>query len=142
MQKQRSHSKRILSRLNPFASVSVGRRLSRRKTFWISTNLFIAGNLLAWYSGILWPGFLGVMGLTFGVRHYCAGRLYKATLTSSIFIGLFLLLWADIKMHVTIPIVFTIGAITLLFQELYSYRSPPIDPAEELKQEIEDEEES
>ena len=81
---------------------------------------------------------LGI-GLPLALRQYLLGRTYDMGITLLIFVGTFVTVQFDITWRIFLPILFTIGAIYILFREFTDSEGEDEDEKEEdLNHELEE----
>ena len=78
--------------------------------------LLIALAVLA-FTDDWWPGVMLAVGLPLALRQYLLGRTYDMCVSLLVFVGTFITVQFDISWRIFLPILFTIGAIYILFRE-------------------------
>lgn len=68
------------------------------------------------------------VGLPLALRQYLLGRAYDTCISLLVFVGTFVTVQFDITWRVFLPILFTIGAIYVLFKE---FTEPEIEKEED-----------
>jgi hypothetical protein len=91
---------------------------SRKKAQAISTALFLIGLAILILTDAWWPGIMLAVGLPLALRQYLLGRTYDMGISLLVFVGTFVTVQSDISWRIFLPILFTIGAIYILFREL------------------------
>lgn len=90
---------------------------SRKKAQAISTALFLLGLAILIFTDAWWPGIMLAIGIPLALRQYLLGRTYDMGITLLVFLGTFVTVQFDISWRVFLPILFTLGAIYILFRE-------------------------
>jgi hypothetical protein len=90
---------------------------SKKKAQAISTALFLIGLAILILTDAWWPGIMLAVGLPLALRQYLLGRSYDMGITLLVFVGTFVTVQYDISWRVFLPILFTLGAIYILFRE-------------------------
>ena len=104
---------------------------SRKKAQALSTALFLFGLALLLLSDLWWPGIMLAVGLPLALRQYLLGRSYDMLVTLLVFVGTFVTVQFDISWRIFLPVLFTLGALYILFREFIS----PEQISEEEKEE-------
>lgn len=104
---------------------------SKKKAQAISTALFLIGLAVLIFTENWWPGILLVIGLPLALRQYLLGRTYDMGITLLVFIGAYVTVQFDISWRILLPILFTLGALYILFREFFG----PQETTEEEKEE-------
>jgi|SRR5579872_6965655 len=105
---------------------------SKKKAQAISTALFLIGLAILIFVENWWPGILLVIGLPMALRQYLLGRTYDMGITLLVFIGAYVTVQFDISWRILLPILFTLGALYILFREFFG---PQETTTEEEKEE-------
>ena len=105
---------------------------SKKKAQALSTALFFIGLATLIFVDSWWPGIMLIVGLPLALRQYLLGRLYDTLMTLLVFIGTFVTVQFDISWKIFLPILFTLGALYILFREFFG----PDDTTEEEKEEL------
>ncbi len=105
---------------------------SKKKAQVISTALFLLGLATLIFTENWWPGIMLIVGLPLAVRQFLVGRTYDTLVTLLVFVGTFVTVEYDISWKIFLPILFTLGAIYILFREF-------MGPGEETEEEKEEE---
>ncbi len=104
---------------------------SRKKAQALSTALFLFGLALLLLSDLWWPGIMLAVGLPLALRQYLLGRNYDMIVTLLVFVGTFVTVQFDISWRIFLPVLFTLGALYILFREFIA----PEEITEEEKEE-------
>ncbi len=104
---------------------------SKRKAHAVSTALFLLGLASLVFTDAWWPGIMLVVGLPLALRQYLLGRTYDMMITLLVFIGTFVTVQYDISWRIFLPVLFTLGALYVLFREFFG----PDETTEEEKEE-------
>ncbi len=117
--------------------------LSQNKSDALALGALIVGlSILAIYN-IWWPWILLIIGLATIVRQYLRGRHYDMYVSVVVFGGLFLFYFFNINWAVLMPVIFTTGAIYIVFREFFTTGSRSgYEQLEDARKEIEDEREN
>lgn len=112
---------------------------SRKKAQALSTALFLIGLATLIFVDVWWPGIMLIIGLPLALRQYLLGRTYDMMVTLFVFVGTFVSVQFDISWRVFLPILFTLGALYILFREfLGPDETTEEEKEEELNHEIEE----
>lgn len=113
--------------------------ICRKKTRLLTFLLFLIGLLVLSYAGNWWPGILLVTGIPLALKQYFLGKNYDTGITLFVFLGGFLSISCDIQWQIFLPVLFTIGAIYILYRDVLenSMRSES-EEEENLNEEIEE----
>lgn len=115
---------------------------SKKKAQALSTALFLIGIAILVVTEVWWPGIMLAVGLPIALRQYLLGRTYDMCISLLVFLGTFITVQFDITWRVFLPILFTIGAIYILFREFMTPDEEGEDEAEideDVQHEIEEE---
>ena len=104
---------------------------SRKKAQALSTALFLVGLATLVFTDAWWPGIMLIIGLPVALRQYLLGKHYDMLITLLVFIGTFVTVQFDISWRLFLPILFTLGALYILFREFLG----PDETTEEEKEE-------
>lgn len=104
---------------------------SKRKAQATSTALFLVGLAILVFTDVWWPGMMLVLGLPLALRQYLLGRTYDMLISLLVFVGTFVTVQFDISWRLFLPILFTLGALYILFREFFG----PDETTEEEKEE-------
>lgn len=104
---------------------------SRKKAQALSTALFLVGLATLIFTEAWWPGIMLIVGLPLALRQFLLGRTYDMMVTLLVFVGTFITVQFDISWQVFLPILFTLGALYILFREFFG----PDETTEEEKEE-------
>ena len=114
---------------------------SKKKAQALSTALFLIGLATLIFTDAWWPGIMLIVGLPIALRQYLLGRTYDMLITLLVFIGTFVTVQFDISWRIFLPILFTLGALYVLFREfLGPDETTEEEKEEELNCEIEEDE--
>ena len=112
---------------------------SRKKAQALSTALFLIGLATLIFTDAWWPGVMLIIGLPLALRQYLLGRTYDMMMTLLVFIGTFVTVQFDISWRIFLPILFTLGALYILFREVLGPdETTEEEKEEELNREIEE----
>ncbi len=112
---------------------------SRKKAQALSTALFLIGMASLIFVDVWWPGIMLIIGLPLALRQYLVGRNYDMMVTLFVFVGTFISVQFDISWRIFLPILFTLGALYVLFREfLGPDETTEEEKEEELNHEIEE----
>jgi ABC-type multidrug transport system fused ATPase/permease subunit len=112
---------------------------SRKKAQALSTALFLVGLATLVFSDTWWPGIMLIVGLPLALRQYLLGRHYDMVVTLVVFVGTFVTVQFDISWRIFLPILFTLGALYILFREFFGPdETTEQEREEELNNEIEE----
>lgn len=92
---------------------------SKKKAQALFTALFLIGLAVLIFTESWWPGIMLVIGLPMALRQYLLGRTYDMCITLLVFIGAFVTVQFDISWRILLPILFTLGALYVLFREFF-----------------------
>ena len=113
---------------------------SKKKASIYSIILFLIGVVWLVFSEDWWPGLMLVVGLPLSLRQYLSGRNYDTGITLLVFLGTYITVQFDIAWRVFLPILFTLGALYVLFREFFGPDETTEEEQEEdLEHEIEEE---
>lgn len=104
---------------------------SKKKAQALSTALFLIGLATLIFTEAWWPGIMLIVGLPLALRQYLLGRTYDMMMTLLVFVGTFVTVQFDISWRIFLPILFTLGALYILFREFFG----PDETTEEEKEE-------
>ena len=106
----------------------------------LSIAFFLVGLAIVTITGNWWPGLMLAVGIALAIRQYLLRRMFDMTVSLIVFLGVFFTVQFDISWQVVIPVLFTIGAIYLVWREYIENKIAPEDEQEEdLNEEIEEE---
>ena len=112
---------------------------SKKKAQALSTALFLVGLATLIFTEGWWPGIMLIVGLPLALRQFLLGRTYDMMVTLLVFVGTFITVQFDISWKIFLPILFTLGAIYILFREFTGPDETPEEEKEEaLNHEIEE----
>jgi hypothetical protein len=112
---------------------------SRKKAQVLSTALFLIGLATLVFTDMWWPAIMLIVGLPLALRQYLLGRNYDTMITLLVFVGTFVTVQFDISWRIFLPVLFTLGALYILFREFFGPDETSEDEAEEaLNHEIEE----
>lgn len=104
---------------------------SRKKAQTLSTALFLLGLATLIFTDLWWPAIMLIVGLPLALRQFLVGRTYDTMVTLLVFVGTFVTVQFDISWRIFLPILFTLGALYILFREFFG----PDETTEEEKEE-------
>lgn len=114
---------------------------SKKKADSYSTALFLIGLATLIFTDAWWPGIMLIVGLPLALRQYLLGRTYDMMISLLVFVGTFVTVQFDISWKIFLPILFTLGALYILFREFFGPdETTEEEKEEELNCEIEEEE--
>lgn len=105
---------------------------SRKKAGALATALFLLCLATLVFTECWWPGIMLIIGLPLALRQFLLGRTYDTMVTLLVFVGTFITVQFDISWKIFLPILFTLGAIYILFREFMG----PDETDEEEKEEM------
>jgi hypothetical protein len=112
---------------------------SKKKAQSLSTALLLLGLATLVFTDAWWPGVMLIIGLPLALRQYLLGRNYDTMVTLFVFIGTFVSVQFDISWRVFLPVLFTLGALYIIFREFFGPdETTEEEKEEELNQEIEE----
>ena len=112
---------------------------SKRKAQALSTALFLLGLTSLIFTDAWWPGIMLIIGLPLALRQFLVGRTYDTMVTLLVFVGTFVTVQFDISWRIFLPILFTLGALYILFREFFGPdETTEEEREEELNHEIEE----
>lgn len=80
-----------------------------------------------------------IVGVPLGIRQFLLGRTYDAMVSLLVFVGTYVTVQFDISWKIFLPVLFTLGAIYILFREfLGPDETTEEEKEEELNHEIEE----
>ncbi len=85
----------------------------------ISAGVFLISLGILFYMNAWWPGILLALLVSIGIKDYLRGRLYDLVLTTIVLGGLFVFFYFNAEWSVTVPVLFTIAGIWIIFRELF-----------------------
>ena len=113
---------------------------SRKRAQTFSTALFLLGLATLIFTDAWWPAIMLIVGLPLALRQYLLGRNYDMMVTLLGFVGTFVTVQFDISWRIFLPILFTLGALYVLFREFFGPdETTEEEKEEELNHEIEEE---
>lgn len=116
---------------------------SKKRAHLLSTVFFLLGLGVLLFTEDWWPGIMLVVGLPLAIRQYLLGRRYDTMITLLVFVGTFITVEFDISWRIFLPILFTLGAMYILFREWMESKGETVEEKDEdAQQEIEEENES
>ncbi|HSX10463.1 MAG TPA: hypothetical protein VLF94_01940 [Chlamydiales bacterium] len=104
---------------------------SKKKAQALSTALFLVGLAALIFTDVWWPGIMLVIGLPVALRQYLLGRTYDMMISLLVFVGTFVTVQFDISWRLFLPILFTLGALYILFREFLGPDETTEDEKEE-----------
>lgn len=114
---------------------------SRKRAGALSTALFLLGLASLIFTQVWWPGIMLIIGLPFALRQFLLGRTYDAMISLLVFVGTYITVQFDISWKIFLPVLFTIGAIYIIFREFMGPdETTEEEREEELNHEIEEKE--
>jgi predicted membrane protein len=114
--------------------------VSEKKALILSFVLFLLGMAVLTYFRNFWPSIALVLGIPLALKQYLNGKKYDMYISLFVFIGVFITVQFNIKWHIFLPILFTMGGIYLFFKEFLNLRTTTEkDKEEEIEKEIDEE---
>ena len=104
---------------------------SKKKAQALSTALFLVGLAALIITDEWWPGIMLAIGLPLALRQYLLGRTYDMMISLLVFVGTFVTVQYDISWRLFLPILFTLGALYILFREFLGPDETTEDEKEE-----------
>lgn len=92
---------------------------SRKKARALSGALFLLGLAALIFADAWWPSVMLIVGLPLALRQFLLGRTYDMMISLLVFVGTFITVQFDIAWQIFLPILFTLGAIYILFREFF-----------------------
>ena len=112
---------------------------SKKKAQALATALFFLGLAILAFLNSWWPAIMLVVGVPLAFRQLLLGRTYDMCLSLLVFVGTFVTVQFDIAWRIFLPILFTIGAIYVLFREFTeSTKEDETEREEDLQHELEE----
>jgi hypothetical protein len=112
---------------------------SRRRAAAFSGALLLLSLAVLIFTGVWWPGIMLAIGLPLALRQYLMGRTYDMFISLLVFVGTFVTVEYDISWQIFLPVLFTIGAIYILFREFVeSANKTEAEREEDINHEIEE----
>jgi hypothetical protein len=112
---------------------------SRRKARAISSALLLLGLAGLFWGFAWWPNIMLVIGLPLALRQFLLGRTYDMIVILLVFVGGYITNAFDLSWEVFLPVIFSIGAIFILFKEFFGPEEITEEEKEaEINQEIEE----
>ena len=115
--------------------------MSERKAHALTIALFLVGLAILAYVNVWWPPILLVIGIPLALRQYLVGRRYDMAISLIVFLGAYITIQFNLHLQITLPVLFTIGAIHVLIREFFAKRHTEIEREEDTEKEIEEEHE-
>jgi hypothetical protein len=113
---------------------------SKKRARALSAALFLMGLAALVFTQNWWPGIMLAVGLPLALRQFLLGRTYDCLIPLLVFVGTYVSVEFDISWQVFLPILFTLGAIYILFREFFGPdETTEEEKEEELNHEIEEE---
>lgn len=113
---------------------------SKKRARALSAALFLMGLAALVFTQNWWPGIMLAVGLPLALRQFLLGRTYDCLISLLVFVGTYVSVEFDISWQVFLPILFTLGAIYILFREFFGPdETTEEEKEEELNHEIEEE---
>jgi hypothetical protein len=114
---------------------------SRKRAGALSTALFLLGLASLIFTERWWPGIMLIVGLPLALRQFLLGRTYDALVSLLVFLGTYITVEFDISWKIFLPVLFTLGAIYVVFREFMGPdETTEEEREEELNHEIEEKE--
>lgn len=83
----------------------------------ISTAIFFLGLAVIAYMNLWWPGIMLILGISLGAKQFLLGKFYDMGISLLVFVGTFITVQYDISWEIFLPVLFSIGALYVLYQE-------------------------
>lgn len=114
---------------------------SRKRAGALSTALFLLGLASLIFTERWWPGIMLIVGLPLALRQFLLGRTYDAMVSLLVFLGTYITVEFDISWKIFLPVLFTLGAIYVVFREFMGPdETTEEEREEEMNHEIEEKE--
>ncbi len=114
---------------------------SRKRALTFCAALFLIGLLFLLFTNAWWPGIMLVIGIPFALRQFLLGRTYDTMVSLLVFVGTFITVQFAIEWKLLLPVLFTIGAIYLIFREFMEVTAETeAEREDDLNHEIEEKE--
>lgn len=111
--------------------------LNKNKSDAISNGLFFILLGMMIYAGNFWPWLLLAFWVWLGSRQLLTARYYDFTLSTILFLGLFLVAYFNLNWSILMPVLFVLGGLYLILREYYFGGNPNgEDIADEIKDDI------
>lgn len=111
---------------------------SKRKAQALSTSLLLIGLAVLVFTQNWWPGIMLAVGLPLALRQFLLGRTYDTVTSLLVFVGTYVTVEFDISWQLFLPILFTLGAIYILFREFFGEPETEEDKEEDVSHEIDE----
>src|SRR3989344_393532 len=112
---------------------------SHKRAQALSAVVFFLGLAIIIVTDAWWPGIMLAIGLPIALRQYLLGRTYDMMISLLVFVGTFVTVQYDISWRIFLPVLFTLGALYILFREfLGPDETTEEEREEELEREIEE----
>ncbi len=112
---------------------------SKKKAQSYSIALFLLALAVLVFTDEWWPGIMLAIGLPVALRQYLLGRTYDMMISLLVFVGTFVSVQFDISWRIFLPILFTLGALYILFREFFGPdETTEPEKEEDLNHEIEE----
>ena|SRR3990167_7468403 len=112
---------------------------SRKRAHVISIALFLFFLIGLIITDNWWPGIMIAIGIPLAIQQYLLGRTYDAMISILVFVGTFVTVQFDISWKIFLPILFSLGAIYILFKEFFiEEESTEIEREEDTNKEFEE----
>lgn len=105
---------------------------SKKKASSLSAALFLIGLASLIFTDAWWPGIMLIVGVPLALRQFLTGRHYDTMMTLLVFVGTFVTVQFDISWRVFLPVLFTLGALYILFREFFGPDETEEDETEDL----------
>lgn len=111
---------------------------STKKAQALSTALFLIGLAVLIFTQDWWPGIMLAVGLPLALRQYLLGRTYDTMISLLVFVGTFITVQFNIAWRLFLPILFTLGALYVLFREFFGQEESEEEREEDVEHEIDE----
>lgn len=105
---------------------------SKKKARALAISVLLLSLAVLVYTNVWWPGIMLAVGLPLALRQYLLGRTYDMILSLLVFVGTFVTVQFEISWNLFLPILFTLGAIYILFREFFGPDEADEEEEEEL----------
>ncbi len=113
--------------------------VSQKKAKNITIALFLVSLVILSYTGLWWPGIMLAVGIPLAIKQYLIGKTYDVLITLIVFIGGFISVIHQLSWPVILPVLFTLGAIYVLYRDaIEGFILTEEEQEEDLNEEIEE----
>ena len=86
----------------------------------LSTAVFFIGLAIIAYGNLWWPGIMLILGVSIALKQFILGQIYDMCVTLLVFVGTFVTVKYDISWEIFLPVLFSLGALYVLYKEFSS----------------------